>query len=131
MSLVTLSKTVESPKGLPAIADVAKPVQAAEIEIGKEGRAARVKKATAEPSALESELHSATHIPIGLGAQLAWDPHWRKRTENAQQNGRDVVSSDFGFLGKQYRWGEDCAVSLYGGPHLWRGVCISHEQSSQ
>ena len=33
VSLVTLSETIESLKNLPAIADVAKPVQTADIEI--------------------------------------------------------------------------------------------------
>ena len=37
VSLVTLSKTVESLKGLPTIADVAKLVNAADIYISKEG----------------------------------------------------------------------------------------------
>ena len=39
-------------------------VKAADIEISKEGRDARVKKGPAEPSEPESELHSATHIPF-------------------------------------------------------------------
>ena len=61
---VTLSETVETPKGLPVITDVAKPEQAADNEISKEGRVARVKKARQEPSEMKSELLSATHIPF-------------------------------------------------------------------
>ena len=62
--LVTLSKTVESPTVFPAIVDVAKPVQATDTAISKEGRSARVKTAPVESSELESELHSATHSPF-------------------------------------------------------------------
>ena len=58
VSPVTLSETIESPQNLPAIADVTKP--ATDIEISEE-----VKKAPAEPSELESELLSETHIPLG------------------------------------------------------------------
>ena len=48
VSIVTLSWTVESLQDLPEIA-VAKPVKAADIEISKEGRDPRAKKAPAEP----------------------------------------------------------------------------------
>ena len=64
VSPLTLSETVESPESLRAIADVAKPVQGAGNEISKGDRDARVKKAPAKPSELESELHSATHTPF-------------------------------------------------------------------
>ena len=59
-----MSVAVGSLKRLPSIADVANPVQAADIEISKEGRAARVKKVPTEPSEQESEPHQATHIPF-------------------------------------------------------------------
>ena len=48
---------VESAKGLPAIADVAKPVQAADVQTSKDYRVAPAKKSQAEASELESELH--------------------------------------------------------------------------
>ena len=55
VSPVRLSETVESPQGLPAIADLAKPVEAAGVEISKEDRDVRVQKAPAESSELESD----------------------------------------------------------------------------
>ena len=84
-STVSLSQTVESRQGLPKIAGVAKPVKAVDIEINKEGRDARVKKTPEEPSELESELHSATHIPFRawyfacVASRAKEDLHWRKR----------------------------------------------------
>ena len=102
---MTLSETVESPKCVPAIANVAKPVPTADIEFSQEGRAARMTKPSAELDELESELHSATHIPFWawspacVASKAKADPHWRKRTEDAQEKGHDVVSFHFGFVG--------------------------------
>ena len=53
-------ETVAFASGLPWIADVAKPMKAADFETSKEGRASRV----SEPSELFLELHSATRIPF-------------------------------------------------------------------
>ena len=93
VSPVTVSGTVESPQRLPAIADVAQPVKAADVQISGEGRDARVKTAPAEPSKSESVLHSATFIPFWawcsacVASRALEDPHWRKRTEDAQEKG--------------------------------------------
>ena len=59
------------------IAGVTKPVEA-DIEFSEEGRDAPVKKAPAAPSELESELPSATHIPLLSLCRLRAkeDPHW-------------------------------------------------------
>ena len=117
VSPVTLSETVESPQGLLAIADLAKPVKAADIEISKEGRDARVKNASAESSELESDLHSATRIPFRtwcstcVASRAKEDPHWRKRTEDAQEQKHDMASLDFGFLGNSTAW-EKTAANL-------------------
>ena len=101
VSPVTLSETVGSRKGVPAIADVAKLVQAADIEIRKQGRDPRVKKAPAEPSELESELLSATHIPFpawcsACKASRAKEyPHWRNRTEVRMRRRKGTTSCRF------------------------------------
>ena len=83
-------------------------MKAADIEISKEGRDARVKKGPAEPSEPESELPSATHIPFRawcsacVASRAKEDPHWRQRTEDVHVKGNDIVSFDFGFLGHSW-----------------------------
>ena len=82
---------------------------------------------------LNGELHSTTHIPFRawcsacVASRAKEDPHWRKRIEDAQEKGHDIVSFDFGFLGNSTAGREDCAVpthrqdsanSLYGREYL-------------
>ena len=136
LSPVTVSETVESPQGLPTIADVAKPVKAAGIEIIKESRDARVKKAPAEPSELErvalSEKHSVSSLLLSLRGitnkrrSVLAKADWGCAREKAQHC---IVR--LRVPRQQYSWGEDCAVPLQGGSCLWRGVCISYKQSSR
>ena len=128
-----LSETVESPNSLLAIAGVADPVQAASIEISKEGRAARVNKAPTQPSALESALHAGTHLLFQSGcsacvaSRAKEDPHWRER----RMRRRVGTTSYHLTLGSSapIRLRENCAVPLYSVSRLWPGVCSSHEQA--
>ena len=93
---MTPLKTVESPEGLPWLAEVVKHVKAGNVAISKEGRGARVKNARSELVQLEIELHSATHIPFRdwcsacVASRPKEDPHWRMRTEDAQEKGHDA-----------------------------------------
>ena len=133
---VTLSETVESPHRLPPIADVANPVKAADIEVSEDGRDARVKKAPTEPSELESELHSATHIPFRawcfacVASRAKEDPHWRNRTEDAQEKGHDIVPFDFGFLGNSTA-GEKTAPYLCMVDHVSLARCLRFSEAKQ
>ena len=109
-------ETVGSPKSFPATADVGQPAQAADFEISMESRAARVKKAAAEPSEVESGSHSALHGDPRTGACGT-----RMRRRMGPTSCRLTSGSSR----------EDFAVSLCGGSLFWRGVCRSHEQSGQ
>ena len=95
-------------------------MKAADIEISKEGRDARVKKVPAEPCEPESELHSATHIPFRawcsacVASRAKEDSHWRCACERERYR---IVR--LRVPRQQNSWGEDCAAPLHG------GSCIS------
>ena len=97
-------ETVAFASGLPWIADVAKPMKAADFETSKEGRASRV----SEPSELFLELHSATRIPSRACCSA------RVATPAKEANRVACLRAPR----KQLNRGEDRSVSLYGGPRI-------------
>ena len=101
--------------------NVAKAVKVADVEISKEGRDARVKKAPQEPSVSEVPSRSAC-----IASRAKEDPHWRKWTEDVQENGTTRLTQ--GSSATTQQWRRLLRVSVWRSTSLAR-VCSSHEQS--